>query len=219
MDKYTQKIKAIKDLQEELDHRKEVEDKVFALFSEGKFEEGKALLDTLDDEKVMELAEGDVAAEEEEKAISLFEKGEFVKGRSVLDSMSDKQALGMLKECVEEYGEEQTKRDVYCVMQHIRAFNYQSSKGEKGDFALACSLCIMQGKCDFMEWSALERLEKVDKQYIKCAIKQVEGYKNQHGRKASRTLACTNCKKVRDYNCNLNIPCVMLERIETILLS
>lgn len=178
MDKYTQKIKAIKDLQEELDHRKEVEDKVFALFSEGKFEEGKALLDTLD----------------------------------------DKQALGMLKECVEEYGEEQTKRDVYCVMQHIRAFNYQSSKGEKGDFALACSLCIMQGKCDFMEWSALERLEKVDKQYIKCAIKQVEGYKNQHGRKASRTLACTNCKKVRDYNCDLYMPCAIFERIETILL-
>lgn len=68
MDKYTQKIKAIKDLQEELDHRKEVEDKVFRLFSEGKFEEGKALLDTLDDEKAMELAEGDVAAEEEKKA-------------------------------------------------------------------------------------------------------------------------------------------------------
>ena len=67
MDKYTQKIKAIKDLQEELDHRKEVEDKVFALLVEGKFEEGKALLDTLDDEKAMELAEGDVAAEEDKK--------------------------------------------------------------------------------------------------------------------------------------------------------
>lgn len=218
MDKYTQKIKAIKDLQEELDHRKEVEDKVFRLFSEGKFEEGKALLDTLDDEKAMELAEGDVAAEKEEKAISLFEKGEFVKGRSVLDSMSDKQALGMLKECVEEYGEEQTKKDVYCVMQHIRAINYQSSKGEKDDFALACSVCFMQGKCDFMVWSALEHLEKVDKQYIKCAIKQIEEYRNQHGRKASRTLACTNCKKVGDYNCDLYMPCAIFERIETILL-
>nr|DAV98900.1 MAG TPA: hypothetical protein [Caudoviricetes sp.] len=65
MDKYDKKIQKIKELQEELDHRKEVEDKVFRLFSEGKFEEGKALLDTLDDEKVMELAEGDVAAEEE----------------------------------------------------------------------------------------------------------------------------------------------------------
>lgn len=70
MDKYTQKIKAIKDLQEELDHRKEVEDKVFALLAEGKFKEAQELLDTLD----------------------------------------DKQALGMLKECVEEYGEEQTKK-------------------------------------------------------------------------------------------------------------
>lgn len=70
MDKYTQKIKAIKDLQEEIDHRKEVEDKVFALLAEGKFKEAQELLDTLD----------------------------------------DKQALGMLKECVEEYGEEQTKK-------------------------------------------------------------------------------------------------------------
>lgn len=178
MDKYTQKIKAIKDLQEELDHRKEVEDKVFALLAEGKFKEAQELLDTLD----------------------------------------DKQALGMLKECVEEYGEEQTKKDVYCVMQHIRAFNYQSSKGEKDDFTLACSVCFMQGKCDFMVWSALERLEKVDKQYIKCAIKQVEEYRNQDGRKASRTFVCTNCKKVRDASCNLDMPCAILERIETILL-
>ncbi len=178
MDKYDKKIQKIKELQEELDHRKEVEDKVFRLFAEGKFEEGKALLDTLD----------------------------------------DKQALGMLKECVEEYGEEQTKKDVYCVMQHIRAINYQSSKGEKDDFALACSVCFMQGKCDFMVWSALEHLEKVDKQYIKCAIKQVEEYRNKHGRKASRTLACTNCKKVGDYNCDLYMPCAIFERIETILL-
>lgn len=178
MDKYTQKIKAVKDLQEEYDRRSEIEEQAFALLAEGKFKEAQELLDTLD----------------------------------------DKQALGMLKECVEEYGEEQTKKDVYCVMQHIRAFNYQSSKGEKDDFTLACSVCIMQGKCDFMVWSALEHLEKVDKQYIKCAIKQVEEYRNQDGRKASRTLACTNCKKVRDASCNLDMPCAILERIETILL-
>lgn len=67
LDRLDKKIARIKELQEELDHRKEVEDKVFRLFSEGKFEEGKALLDTLDDEKVMELAEGDVAAEEDKK--------------------------------------------------------------------------------------------------------------------------------------------------------
>lgn len=178
MDKYTQKIKAIKDLQEELDHRKEVEDKVFALLAEGKFKEAQELIDSIDDKK----------------------------------------ALEMLKEPIEEYGEEQTKKDVYCVMQHIRAFNYQSSKGEKDDFTLACGVCFMQGKCDFMVWSALEHLEKVDKQYIKCAIKQVEEYRNKHGRKASRTLACTNCKKVRDASCNLDMPCAILERIETILL-
>lgn len=54
MDKKVENIKA---LQAELDHRTEVEEKVFRLFSEGKFEEGKALLDTLDDGKVRELME------------------------------------------------------------------------------------------------------------------------------------------------------------------
>lgn len=68
LDRLDKKIARTKELQKELDHRKEVEDKVFALFAEGKFEEGKALLGTLDDEKVMELAEDDVAAEEEKKA-------------------------------------------------------------------------------------------------------------------------------------------------------
>ena len=65
LDRLDKRIARTKELQKELDHRTEVEEKVFKLFSEGKFEEGKALLDTLDDEKVMELAEGDVAAEEE----------------------------------------------------------------------------------------------------------------------------------------------------------
>ena len=53
LDRLDKKIARTKELQKELDHRKEVEDKVFALFAEGKFEEGKALLGTLDDEKVM----------------------------------------------------------------------------------------------------------------------------------------------------------------------
>lgn len=67
LDRLDKKIARTKELQKELDHRKEVEDKVFRLFSEGEFEEGKALLDTLDDEKVMELAEGDVAVEEDKR--------------------------------------------------------------------------------------------------------------------------------------------------------
>lgn len=70
LDRLDKKIARTKELQKELDHRKEVEDKVFALLAEGKFKEAQELLDTLD----------------------------------------DKQALGMLKECVEEYGEEQTKK-------------------------------------------------------------------------------------------------------------
>lgn len=73
-------IARTKELQKEIDHRQEVEEKVFRLFSEGKFEEGKALLDTLDDGKVMELAEGVVATEkksadcESKKAIDLYLK-------------------------------------------------------------------------------------------------------------------------------------------------
>lgn len=52
MSKYEQKIKEIKDLQEEYDHdrRSEIEAEAFALMAEGKFEEAKELLDTLDDE-------------------------------------------------------------------------------------------------------------------------------------------------------------------------
>ena len=47
-------IARTKKLQEEIDHRHEVEEKVFKLFSEGKFEEGDALLDTLDDKKAQD---------------------------------------------------------------------------------------------------------------------------------------------------------------------
>ena len=73
-------IARTKELQKEIDHRQEVEEKVFRLFSEGKFEEGDALLDTLDDKQVMELAEGVVATEkksadcESKKAIDLYLK-------------------------------------------------------------------------------------------------------------------------------------------------
>lgn len=91
MDKYDKKIQKIKELQKELDHRKEVEDKVFALFSEGKFEEGKALLDTLDDEKVMELAEDDVAAEENKIKIYINCHTDLSKGnlKRILDRVTE----------------------------------------------------------------------------------------------------------------------------------
>ena len=61
-------IARTKELQKEIDHRQEVEEKVFRLFSEGKFEEGKALLDTLDDGKVRELMEDN---KQPEKTIDL----------------------------------------------------------------------------------------------------------------------------------------------------
>ena len=177
MDKYTQKIKAVKDLQEEYDRRSEIE----------------------------------------EQAVALMEQGKFNEARELLDNLDDKQALGMLKECVEEYGEEQTKKDVYCVMQHIRAFSYQSNRGEKADFGLPCSLCYKKGHCDFNEKIALEHLGKVDKNYLKCVIQRVEDYREQHGDKANMYKACTNCKQVQE--CDLYMPCAMLERIETILLN
>lgn len=50
MDKYAQKIKAVKDLQEEYDRRSEIEEQAFALLAEGKIEEAEELLKTLDDE-------------------------------------------------------------------------------------------------------------------------------------------------------------------------
>lgn len=65
LNRLDRRMSRTKELQAELDHRTEVEEKVFRLFSEGKFEEGKALLDTLDNKKVLELAEGDATAEEE----------------------------------------------------------------------------------------------------------------------------------------------------------
>jgi hypothetical protein len=51
------KVKNITDLQAELDRRTAVEKLAEKLIIEGKFEEGKALLDTLDDGKVRELME------------------------------------------------------------------------------------------------------------------------------------------------------------------
>lgn len=69
--KHEQKVKAVKDLQEEYDRRSEIEEQAFALLAEGKFKEAQELLDSLD----------------------------------------DKQALEMLKESVEEYGEEQTRKE------------------------------------------------------------------------------------------------------------
>ena len=50
-------IARTKELQKEIDHRHEVEEKVFELFSEGRFEEGDALLATLDDDKARALME------------------------------------------------------------------------------------------------------------------------------------------------------------------
>lgn len=50
-------IARTKELQKEIDHRHEVEEKVFKLFSEGKFEEGDDLLATLDDDKARALME------------------------------------------------------------------------------------------------------------------------------------------------------------------
>lgn len=67
-------IARIKEFQKEIDHRYEVEKKVFKLFSEGKFEEGNDLLDTLDDKTVMELAECVVATEKKSADCGFTEK-------------------------------------------------------------------------------------------------------------------------------------------------
>ncbi len=74
------KVKEITELQKELDRRTAVEKLAEKMIIDGKFAEAKELLDTLDDKKVMELAEGVVAAEkksadcESKKAIDLYLK-------------------------------------------------------------------------------------------------------------------------------------------------
>lgn len=74
------KVKNITDLQAELDRRTAVEKLAEKFIIDGKFQEAKELLDTLDDKKVMELAEGVVAAEkksadcESKNAIDLYLK-------------------------------------------------------------------------------------------------------------------------------------------------
>lgn len=68
MDKRIKKLKKkmirTKMLQEELEHRMEIEKKVFKLFSIGKFEEGQKLLNTLDNEKLKKLAGDEIDNEE-----------------------------------------------------------------------------------------------------------------------------------------------------------
>lgn len=55
MSKHEQKIKAVKDLQEEYDRRSEIEEQAFALLAEGKFKEAQELLDSLDDKQALEM--------------------------------------------------------------------------------------------------------------------------------------------------------------------
>ena len=50
--KHEQKVKAVKDLQEEYDRRSEIEEQAFALLAEGKFKEAQELLDSLDDKQI-----------------------------------------------------------------------------------------------------------------------------------------------------------------------
>lgn len=68
MDKRIKKLKKkmirTKMLQEELEHRNEIEKKVFKLFLVGKFKEGQKLLNTLDNEKFKKLAGDEIDNED-----------------------------------------------------------------------------------------------------------------------------------------------------------
>lgn len=58
MGRIDENIEKIKDLQSEIDHRTEIEMQAEKLICEGKFEEARELLNSLNDELVRELAEG-----------------------------------------------------------------------------------------------------------------------------------------------------------------
>lgn len=81
--------------------------------------------------------------EKEKVILRYFERGKNIEANKMLDSLSDKEALAMLQKIVDKYGETQVKKDVYCIMQHLRAFSYQSKRKEIADFHLACSMCLM----------------------------------------------------------------------------
>lgn len=57
MSNMDKKIKEIKDMQAELDRRTAIEEQVLKLFAEGKFEEGKELLESLDHSDVESVQE------------------------------------------------------------------------------------------------------------------------------------------------------------------
>lgn len=78
-------IARTKELQKEIDHRHEVEEKVFELFSEGKFEEGDALLATLDDDRARELMEE--CPDEEIKEVRTMDKRVKLEEKAVMDIM------------------------------------------------------------------------------------------------------------------------------------
>ena len=118
-------IARTKELQKEIDHRHEVEEKVFELFSEGKFEEGDALLATLDDDKARELME-------EEPEHELLDK----------DYVPYEQALGFAKASTfpnEELREENFNRvntDVFEKADDFRIEIKYNAKAKKTDFAI-----------------------------------------------------------------------------------
>ena len=59
MKKIDRKIEEIRRMQEELDHRTQVEEEAVRLISEYRFEEAIALLDTLDDALLQQEKEGE----------------------------------------------------------------------------------------------------------------------------------------------------------------
>lgn len=151
----------------------------------------------------------------ENKIEQLFEKGNNNEGIALLNKLSDKEVMNFFKDSVIKYGEKQIQKDVYCVMQHMRAFNYQISRKQICDWALPCSNCFLQCRCKFEVYDSLTRLAKSNEKLVICAVKNLTAYAQGGGKLvAERHKQCLSCEK-----CNLYMMYVVFQRIEAILLD
>ena len=119
MDKKVENIKA---LQAELEHRTAVEKLAEKMIIDGKFEEAKELLDTLDDDKARELMEE--CPDEEIKEVRTMDKRVKLEEKAVMDIMkiltqggiSVKQSKIILDDCdAKEVLETSSRYDVFKV--------------------------------------------------------------------------------------------------------
>ena len=125
-------IARTKELQKEIDHRHEVEEKVFELFSEGKFEEGDALLATLDDDKARALMEEERQEAFSHKNVEITKRYIGVKKtEDYADVISNDEMKAIEKAVQEEPEHEFSKNDEQTLIEYIAGAGKSCSKEEE----------------------------------------------------------------------------------------